>query len=233
MLFKFSILTVIIFSIGCSSSVPASLRSATDIKNENARQGGASRNLPPKASPGQCFSKIIIPAEYKTVEEQVLVSPRRTKMERIPAETETAEVKVIDVPGRTFWKASSDDEVYYLDSEPPVYKTVKKEIIIKPAYVKTTEIPAEYKTVSRQVLVRPERNEWEEVLCGNNAQASVIWQIQKALKEKGYSPGNFEGQLDSATLSAVNEYQRKNGLKVNTNGLINMETARALGVKLQ
>ncbi|HMV79281.1 MAG TPA: peptidoglycan-binding domain-containing protein [Leptospiraceae bacterium] len=232
MFLKITVSAVIILTVGCSSSVPASLRSATEIKNDSVKLS-APKNLPPKASPGQCFSKIVIPAEYKTVDDQVMVSPRRTKMERIPAETETVDVKVIDVPGRTFWKASSDDEVYYLDSEPPVYKTVKKEIIRKPAYVKTTEIPAEYKTVTRKILVSPEKTEWEEVLCGNNAQEAVIWQIQKTLKEKGYNPGNFEGKLDSATLNAVNEYQRKNGLKVNTNGLINMETARSLGVKLQ
>ncbi len=232
MFLKITVSAAIIFSVGCSSSVPASLRSATEVKNENIKLNAA-KNLPPKASPGQCFSKIIIPPEYKTVEDQVLVSPRRTKMERIPAETETVDVKVIDVPGRTFWKSSSDDEVYYLDSEPPVYKTVQKEIIKKPAYVRTTEIPAEYKTVTRQVLVRPEKTEWEEVLCGNNAQEAVIWQIQKTLKEKGYNPGNFEGKLDESTLKAVSDYQRKNGLKVNTNGLINMETARFLGVKLQ
>ena len=112
------------------------------------------------------------------------------------------------------------------------YKTVKKDVVKASATTKTVEVPAEYKTSQKKELVREERNEWTEVLCGNNARPAVIEKIQKGLKEKGYAPGRTDGQLDQETMDALNNYQKDKKLKVNKDGLINMESVESLGVQL-
>jgi Putative peptidoglycan binding domain len=228
--YKVFILSLLFLFIECSK--PISLRSANNAVNEDQRARSASTDFPPNPKSGHCFVKAVVPAEYKTVEEKVLVSNATTKVEEVPAVIETIEEKTIDQPGSSTWKKSEDGLLYCYDEIPPTYKTVRRDVVKSPAYNKSVEVPAEYKIVKKQELVKEARNEWTEVLCGNNARPAIIEKIQKSLKANGYAPGRSDGQLDQETMEALNNYQKDNKLKVNKDGFINMETVESLGVQL-
>ncbi|MBP7281022.1 MAG: peptidoglycan-binding protein [Leptospiraceae bacterium] len=218
---------ILLTIVNCAKEV--ALRNASVEDNKKERSAG---EYPENAKSGHCYAKTSVPAETKDVEEKVLVSEATSRMEDVPAETETIEEKVIDKPGSSLWKKSADGDLYCYEETPPTYKTVKKEIVKAPATRKMVTVPAEYKTVTKKVTVKEAKNEWTEVLCGNNARPEIIAQIQKSLKSKGYSPGNTDGKLEQDTLDAIDKYQKDSKLKPSNNGLINMDTAEALGVKL-
>jgi hypothetical protein len=221
--------SMIFFIIDCSK--PVSLRSA-EKKVEDDQRSRSAGDYPPNAKSGHCFVKAVVPAEYKTVEDKVLVSPATTRTEDVPAVIESVEEKVVDKPGTSLWKKSDDNVLYCYEETPATYKTVKKDVVKSPAYKKSVDVPAEYKTTPRQELVREARNEWTEVLCGNNARPAIIEKIQKSLKDNGYAPGRTDGQLDQETMDALNNYQKDKKLKVNKDGYVNMETVESLGVQL-
>lgn len=222
-------MTFVLLMINCATpSALVSLRSASETKVDNPKARTA-KSFPLNAKPGQCFSKVIIPAEYKSYEEQVLISKRSSRIERDEAVYETVNEEVLDKPGSTFWKTSPEDDIYYLDSIPATYKKISKKVLKTPAVVRVIDIPAEYKTETKQKLVKPEDVDWPEIICGNNARTAVIKDIQQSLKLKNFPPGREDGQLDEATIIALNNYQRANGLKVDKNGLINMDTVKSLG----
>jgi hypothetical protein len=110
----------------------------------------------------------IVPAQYEWVEETVLVKEASCRLEEVPAQFEWREQTIQTDPGHTGWKMEktarcvSDtpnnrlaDEMYCLESHPPVYKTIKTQVQVKPATVREVEIPAEYQTVRRQRLAAP------------------------------------------------------------------------------
>jgi peptidoglycan hydrolase-like protein with peptidoglycan-binding domain len=155
------------------------------------------------------------------------------KVEDVPAVVETVEEKIVDQPGTTFWRKDPKGDIFYLEETGTTYKTVKREIVKSPATTRTVEVPAEYKTNSRQEIVREETVEWTEILCGNNAKKSIIADMQSKLKKAGFKPGNTDGDLDEDTMDALNKYQKSKGLKVDSEGYINMDSLKSLGVKVQ
>lgn len=220
---------MVLFVIDCSK--PVALRSAQN-KVDDEQRTRSIKDFPPNPKSGHCFVKAVVPAEYRTVNDKVLVSQATSKTEEVPAVIETVEEKIIDQSGSSTWKKSEDGLLYCYEEIPPTYKTVKRDVVKAPSYNKVVEVPAEYKTVPRQELVKETRNEWTEVLCGNNARPAIIEKIQTSLKANGYAPGRTDGQLDQETMDALNNYQRDKKLKVNKDGFVNMETVESLGVQL-
>ncbi len=76
----------------------------------------------PDAKPGECYAKAIIPAQYETHKEQVVVREATEKVQVIPARYEWVEEKV-----------RIKDPAYKLISIPATYKTVTEKIEIEPA----------------------------------------------------------------------------------------------------
>jgi lysozyme family protein len=64
----------------------------------------------------------------------------------------------------------------------------------------------------------------------SNMSAGKITEIQRALTEKGYSPGELDGDFGHSTEAAVVEFQRAHGLVVD--GEAGPETAAELGISL-
>ncbi len=62
-------------------------------------------NTLPDAKPGECFAKVIIPAEYEIKSEEVEVQPGQETVEILPAAFDTAEVEVEVRPAYTKLKA--------------------------------------------------------------------------------------------------------------------------------
>jgi hypothetical protein len=123
-----------------------------------------SDDLPPGGTPGECFTKVFIPAQYKTVTERECVKEASERLEIIPAEYKWVEERIMV-------KEASKQLV----EVPAVYRTDERRVCVKPAHTgwvmqrradcggdgKPRDVyclvttPAEYKTVSRQVLVTP------------------------------------------------------------------------------
>ncbi|MDH3559818.1 MAG: hypothetical protein OEN52_02550, partial [Gammaproteobacteria bacterium] len=62
------------------------LGGASVIAADNeAAEPAAAGMLPTNARAGECYAKVMVPAEYKTVEEKVVVAEASEKIEVIPA----------------------------------------------------------------------------------------------------------------------------------------------------
>ncbi|MBD2860000.1 peptidoglycan-binding protein [Spongiibacter sp. KMU-158] len=85
-----------------------------------------------------------IPAQYKTITKQVLVSPAGVKEITVPAVYQTETRSVIDTPART-------EEI----TIPAEYETVSRQVIDQPSSTRDIIIPARYEMVSRTVIDTP------------------------------------------------------------------------------
>ena len=177
-----------------------------------------------------------VPAKYDTVSERVLVKPAHTTWKK-----GTGPIQRID---------DATGEIMCLVEVPAEYRTITKRVQVQPAATRKVAIPAEYKTVRvkkmveapREVrkaipatyqnvterrLVSPGVLQWHPILCETNTTPNVISQLQSKLRSSGYKVGSVDGVLGAQTMSAVSEYQRKNGL---ASGKLTIETLRKLGV---
>ncbi len=96
----------------------------------------------PNADPGKCYAKCLIPEEYESITEQILVKPASVRTEVVPATYETLTENVMV-------KAESRK----LIPVPAEYETVSEQILIKAETKRLISIPAEYETVSEQYLI--------------------------------------------------------------------------------
>ncbi len=91
---------------------------------------------PPNAKPGECYAKVLLPAEYETVEDKVLVKEASEKIEIIPAVFDTVGAEVEITP-----------PTHKLTPIPAVYKDVNETIETKPAYLVWRHAPDENATL--------------------------------------------------------------------------------------
>lgn len=133
--------------------VPVSSGMVSDIKASGIKVDDA--------QPGQCYYEYYTTDQYKTVEQNVLVSQAYDKLEAIPARFSKSAKQVMV-------KAASQRLV----EVPAVFKTVKEEVLVEPAHSEwkkgrgliekidnTTgeimclvNVPAKYKTIEKQVV---------------------------------------------------------------------------------
>lgn len=112
---------------------------------------------------------------------------------------------------------------------PAEYATVKVHKMVSPPQEKRISIPAEYQTVTRKEQVSEGKMEWRRVLCETNVRPDLVSEIQSALLAAGHNPGPVDGVYGHQTQTAVNAYQRENGLAT---GGLTYNTLQKLGVKL-
>jgi len=77
---------------------------------------------PPNAKPGECYAKVVLPAEYETVEEEVLVKEPSEKISIEPAVYDTVKEEVEVIP-----------ESHMLTPVEATFKETKETIEIKPS----------------------------------------------------------------------------------------------------
>jgi hypothetical protein len=106
---------------------------------------------PANAVPGKCYAKCIIPDEYKTVTEQMLVKPEAKRLIPVPPvyETVTEQMLVKEAGAR-------------LEVTAPVFETVTEQVLDQAEYTKKTTIPPVYETVTERVLVAEATTRWEK-----------------------------------------------------------------------
>jgi hypothetical protein len=91
--------------------------------DQNASTPAGAGLLPPNARAGECYAKVMVPAEYKTVQEKVVIAEASEKIEVIPAKYEWTEVRV-----------PVQQESEKLVAVPATFETVKEEVEIEPAH---------------------------------------------------------------------------------------------------
>lgn len=165
---------------------------------------------------GEIMCLVTIPAVYKNLQKQVVMSPATTKTIVIPAKYETVTKTVVDKPAMT-------REVII----PAKYGTLQVSKLVQPATQKKIKVPAVYQSVQKRVQVSDATLEWRPILCETNTTPGVVMRLQTALKDKGYNPGNIDGVYGADTERAVVRFQKANSLP---SGKLTLETLQRLNI---
>jgi len=125
------------------------LRSAPSIAAANG--GGANGLLPPKAEPGQCFTRVWQEPTYSTSSERKLVSEAGERIEVIPAKFKNGTKRIVVEEAST-----------KLVTVPATYKTVTERVLVRPASSRLESIPAVYETVTERVVDKAAHTIWKQ-----------------------------------------------------------------------
>ncbi len=90
---------------------------------------------------GEILARVMIPAKYKTVTKQVLVSPAKSEKVIIPAVTKDITVKLANEDGS--------------------FREVVKQVVIEEERIDYIITPAKYETRTERVLIAPAQDEWK------------------------------------------------------------------------
>ena len=134
-----------------------------------------------------------------------------------PAKTRTVKTQTLTVPATT-----------NVIDIPAQFETIKVSRLVKPASERRIPIPEKTKVISRRIETAPSRLEWRAVLCETNTTPTIVSDLQRALKNEGFNPGEIDGVIGGDTKRALEEYQLKNNLD---RGGITYQTLKELGVK--
>ena len=166
---------------------------------------------------GTVYCLVEEPAETRTVSRRVVRVPEQVQTVTIPAQYKTVTKQVLVDPGG-------------VDQQPIAaeYTDVTVSRLVTPASHFNRPQPAQTSTVDTRRLNAPERFEWVPVLCDTNADAVAIRSIQTALLERGHYSGTVDGVAGPSTQSALNQFQRANG--ITHEGFLSAYTLELLGL---
>jgi len=120
----------------------------------------ASDLFPPNAKPGQCWSRVLTPATYKTNSTQVLATAQSESISIIPAKYENATERLLVKEATT-----------RIVPVAATYKTVTETVEVKPAQTVLKKVPAVFETQSERVLVKAAHTVWKR---GAGFQSSAL-----------------------------------------------------------
>ncbi|HAO36116.1 MAG TPA: peptidoglycan-binding protein [Hyphomonas sp.] len=189
--------------------------STLDLKDEVAGREIAGEDEASIAFQNDVLVSVEVPAEYKTITRTRIVKPEQSETRIVPAEYHTLVKQVLVEPARV--------EPVTIPAE---YETLMIEQLVKPAREEIVSIPARYRTVEKRIVTGEGRAEWKTVLCDEDISPETITALQKALSQVGHAV-EIDGKFGTATMSALKEHQREQGLGV---GQLSFETLEALGV---
>ena len=127
---------------GTGSGSGGGAATATELSNAD---------LPPNARPGECYARVLLPAEYNTVAKQVVKRDAAENIEVIPARYETVQERVL-----------VKEESQKLEIVPAKYEWVEEQVLVKEASEELITEPAEYETIQEQVLVKSAYTVWKK-----------------------------------------------------------------------
>jgi hypothetical protein len=148
----------------CTTSKPrctTTVRGTCDIPS-----GEVSAALPPNARPGECYAKVFIPAEFKTVTERVLVRDGVERIEVIPARYEWVEEKILVKDASTELEAvpaeyATRERSFEVNSGYTEWEVNKNALCENPKDEPARDVfclvnhPSDRRTVQTQVQVKP------------------------------------------------------------------------------
>jgi len=164
---------------------------------------------------GMCL--VVEPPTYKTITRHIVSEPATTRRVEVAAKYKSVRRQVLDTPARIVKKVV-----------PARFETVRVRKLISPARVERTLAPVEYQSVTRREKLSDDRFAWYPVHCENSLDARDIRELQVALKQRGFEPGDIDGVLGSQTLSAIEAFQTDSAL---ARGALTFETFEALDLQ--
>ncbi len=117
----------------------------------------AQDDLPINAVAGKCYAKCMIPDQYETVTEQILLKEASARLEIVPAQYENRNEQILVKEGYTV-----------LEIVPAEFSTVTEQIMVKDAGARLEYVPPVYETVTEQVLVQPAQTKWTKGRADRN-----------------------------------------------------------------
>jgi len=165
---------------------------------------------------GEILCLVEVPAEYRSVEKQVLVSAAKTERIRRPAKTKQVVRRVID-------KAATTRKVRM----PAKVETVRFQEMVSPPSTRKIPVAAITDRVTFKKKISDESLQWAQILCETNVTPGVVRNLQTALQGQGLYQGAIDGKLGSGTMAAVDAYQRRNNLST---GSLTIETLNKLRI---
>jgi hypothetical protein len=105
---------------------------------------------PPPNKPGECYTKVMLPADFRNDPMQQMVKPASERVEYSQAVYEDAEERVLVKP--------ATKKITVIPAE---YGTVEEKVLIREAYRREIEIPALYNTYYEKVMDKPARDVWK------------------------------------------------------------------------
>ncbi len=109
------------------------------------------QQLPPAdAKAGECYAKVLIPANYDVTPEEVMVQPASSTFNKTPAVYKETEKQIL-----------IEEESYELVPVSPVYELVSETVLIQPEQIIKSVVPATFRQEEKKVLVSPARFEWK------------------------------------------------------------------------
>jgi regulator of extracellular matrix RemA (YlzA/DUF370 family) len=166
---------------------------------------------------GEIMCLVEVPAEYTTMEKQVVEQPAKVVKKSIPAEYKTVRKQVMVKP--------PDVKKVEIPAE---YETIQIQRLIEPAKEIRVEVPAVYETVTENIKITDSRMLWRPILCETNVTPDVIQSLQRALQKAGFNPGTADGRVGDQTRQALADFQKSKGL---AQGQLTIETLKALGIQ--
>ena len=99
-------------------------------------------DMPMNPEPGKCYARVVVPAAYKKVTENVMVKPEQTIYETRKAKYAFNNEKVL--------VKAATEKTYVV---PATYKTVKEKIVIEEEKRTLVSTAAVYKNVSKKRVI--------------------------------------------------------------------------------
>ena len=116
-----------------------------------AKPMASSGLFPPNAKTGECFTRVYVPADYKTVSERVLKRGASETMEVIPAKYEFVEERVL-----------VQEATERLEVIPAEYGIKEERVLVKEASARLEQIPAKYDWEEDRMLVKEAHTTWKK-----------------------------------------------------------------------
>lgn len=140
---------------------------------------------PPQAKPGECYARVMIPAQYEMTKEKVLVKEASEQISVVPAKYETTTKEVEIVPASTkitpvpaiykeatetivirprikIWRTSLEEGAAPISPEilsAAKQKGIDVDAAIPGSCFKEYVIPRKFRTIAEEIVIQDERNE--------------------------------------------------------------------------
>ena len=131
------------------SSSNASSNSSADAASSSSVDTNSL--TPPNAKAGECYAKVLIPAEYATKTEEKLLTSKVESLSVTKPTYKNVDYKILD-------KAESFKYVLI----PATYKCVENRVMVEPEKVTYKVIPATFKEVEETIMISPAQQVWKK-----------------------------------------------------------------------
>ncbi|MCH9813576.1 MAG: peptidoglycan-binding protein [Epsilonproteobacteria bacterium] len=112
---------------------------------------GANSLYPPNAKAGECYARVLIPAQYQMQTEKVLAKEAGENITVVPAKYNMVTKKILV-------KEASQRLV----AIPATYKKVTEKVLVKEASEKLVKVPATYENITEKILVKAAHTAWKK-----------------------------------------------------------------------